>query len=575
MMNRFVHTILAFLCVSLVFGQERGADATIISDSDRSVEESSRISVRPRMIDTTLSAPTVRYPFLALKAATSFEVDEIQPATLRHRPQLSKLYNGYVKAGGGNRLMGLGEVYYNSLRSRRMNWGVHAKHLSEWGQISDYAPSMYDRSSIKGFIDMDERRYSYGGQINYMNQGLHYYGFQDPDASRDSIRQRFNSVGFSGYYASHKKDTNVLNYRVGLAYNYFTDRSPEEDTLSAWRARENYVSVTSNWQYNSSNNVFLSNLNADLDFHYNDYRYGVQGDSINPLDTGIVSSNTVVQFRPMSYLYGKGEKLQAHLGLELTMNFHWDNSAYIFPIAEVRYSLFDDLFIPYAKLDGGLQQQRFASLTRTNEFLSSNIFLDNMQQYNFSFGIKGTLSKHMSFNVFGSLSQNNNMALFVNDTLNSSGNQFRVVYDDVSFFKMGGSLSYQKDETLKIDAVANYYNYSPSNFPHAWNLPELEFILRGKYNIVDKLFLSLDFTLETGRTARAFDASLSNVTDHGDFLSTPLGVIADANLGAEYRYSKRMSFFLNFNNFAAQRYQRWFDYPVQGFQFMIGASFRF
>ena len=574
MMNKLINTILALFVVITVNAQG-GADATIISDSDRSVEESSRISERPSMIDTSLSAPTVKYPFLALKAATSFEVDEIKPATLRHRPQLSKLYNGYAKVGGGTRLMGLGEIYYNSKRSRRMNWGVHAQHLSEWGQISDYAPSMYDRSSLNGFIDMDERRYSYGGEVNYMNQGLHYYGFEDPDAPRDSIRQRFNSVGFSGYYASHKKDSNVLNYKVGLAYNYFTDRRPEEDTLSAWRARENYVSATSNWQYNSSNNVLLSNLNADLNVHFNDYRYGAEGDSISPQDTGIVSSNTLVQFRPMSYLYGKGEKLQVHFGLELAMDFHWDNSAYLFPLAELSYSLFDDLFIPYAKLDGGMQQQRFANLTRTNEFISSNIFLDNMQHYDFSFGFKGTLSKNMSFNIYGALSQNNNMALFVNDTLNSSGNQFRVVYDNISLFKMGGSLSYQQDEKLKIDAIANYYNYSPSANPHAWNLPDFEFILRGKYNVVDKLLLSLDFTLQTGRTARVFDASIPNATDHGNVLSAPLGVIADANFGAEYRYSKRTSFFMNFNNFAAQRYQRWFNYPVQAFQFMLGASFRF
>jgi hypothetical protein len=65
------------------------------------------------------------------------------------------------------------------------------------------------------------------------------------------------------------------------------------------------------------------------------------------------------------------------------------------------------------------------------------------------------------------------------------------------------------------------------------------------------------------------------VQNDDDVLSVPLGVIADANLGVEYRYSNRVSFFMNFNNFAAQRYQRWFNYPVQAFQFMLGATFRF
>jgi hypothetical protein len=47
------------------------------------------------------------------------------------------------------------------------------------------------------------------------------------------------------------------------------------------------------------------------------------------------------------------------------------------------------------------------------------------------------------------------------------------------------------------------------------------------------------------------------------------------NLGVEYRYNKRISGFIKLNNIAAQRYQKWYNYPVQGFQGMVGATFRF
>lgn len=573
-MSKVKLIILAVFSSALVIAQG-SSDATIISDSDRSVEPAARLSLRPQMIDTVLSAPDVKYPFLVLMEETSFDLDEIKPAVIRHRPQLTQLYNGYAKVGGGTRLMGLGEVYYNSVRSRKMNWGVHALHLSEWGQISDYAPSMYDRSKLDGFINVNDRRYSYGGEAHYMNQGLHYYGFENPNASRDSIRQRFNSVGASGYYASHVKDSNALNYRIGLEYNYFTDRMPDKDSLSKWRARENYVGLKTNWQYNSSNNVLLSNMQADFNVLHNDYRYGFSGDSLSALDTGLVSRNTLVQLKPMTYLYGKNEKLQVHFGLEVAFDFHNENNTSLFPLAQVSYSLFDDLFIPYARLGGGARQQRFAHLTRQNEFINSNIGLQNMRSNDLNFGIKGTLSKNMSFNVGGAFEQHRNMALFINDTLLSSGNQFSVIYDDISVFKITGSLSYQKKEELKIDGIVNYYSYSASKNPYAWNLPEFEFILRGKYNIANKLYINLDFTLETGRRALAYNENMQNVQNDDGVLSTPLGVIADANLGVEYRYTSRTSFFMNFNNFAAQRYQRWFNYPVQAFQFMLGATFRF
>jgi outer membrane receptor protein involved in Fe transport len=49
--------------------------------------------------------------------------------------------------------------------------------------------------------------------------------------------------------------------------------------------------------------------------------------------------------------------------------------------------------------------------------------------------------------------------------------------------------------------------------------------------------------------------------------------VGDFNLGAEYRYSKMLSFFVNFNNIANMRYYRWEKYPSQRFNFMAGLTF--
>ncbi|MFN6038885.1 MAG: hypothetical protein ACK452_10500, partial [Bacteroidota bacterium] len=49
--------------------------------------------------------------------------------------------------------------------------------------------------------------------------------------------------------------------------------------------------------------------------------------------------------------------------------------------------------------------------------------------------------------------------------------------------------------------------------------------------------------------------------------------IADINIGAEYRYSKFLSAFINLNNLGNFRYYRWENYPTQRFNFMVGFSF--
>ena len=49
--------------------------------------------------------------------------------------------------------------------------------------------------------------------------------------------------------------------------------------------------------------------------------------------------------------------------------------------------------------------------------------------------------------------------------------------------------------------------------------------------------------------------------------------IADINIGAEYRYTKMLSFFANFNNIGNFSYYRWDKYPTQRFNFMVGLTF--
>ena len=51
--------------------------------------------------------------------------------------------------------------------------------------------------------------------------------------------------------------------------------------------------------------------------------------------------------------------------------------------------------------------------------------------------------------------------------------------------------------------------------------------------------------------------------------------ITDINVGAEYRYNKKLSAFVRFNNIAGMRYYRWNNYPTQKFNLMGGLTFSF
>ena len=130
------------------------------------------------------------------------------------------------------------------------------------------------------------------------------------------------------------------------------------------------------------------------------------------------------------------------------------------------------------------------------------------------------------------------------------------------------------DEKLKIDGLARFNSYEMMHHAFAWNLPVLEFQLRGSYNLYDKFLLNIDGRIETGRKALVYEAGEGVLEENGQFYVN-LGSIVDFNLGVEYRYNKRITAFFQLNNIISQRYNSWYNYPVQPIQVMGGVSFRF
>ena len=565
--------LLAFIIVGFKsFAQIKQDEENILVKANRTVPEAYRIAESPKIIDTVIPQSEVEYPLLSLKYETKIILDTIEPATVKLVDKLPQLYNTYVKVGIGSTFMPLGEIYYNNARSRKYVYGGHLKHLSSFGNIKGYAPAQYDRTSLNIFGGINEKDYTARGEFINNNRGLHQYGFKNEKADRDSIQNRFNEIGAQFSFASHKKDSANLNYKVGLAYFNFHDKKSKIDSLANWRGRENYFAATSSFWYQMGKEVFA----ADFNIRYNGYKYGEKDAGLSSLDTGIIKNNTIVNLKPSITTYAMNNKLKAQVGIDITIDAQEKAKFYIYPVAEVKYSMFDDILIPYAGIKGGLKQNTFKSLSLENEFILSNVQLQNEgNTLNAFIGFKGTLTKRIAFNASASFSNHRNKALFVTDTVYATGrNQFRVIYDTMNIATIEGSISYQMSEKLKIDGVAKFFSYNAKNNSFAWNLPQFQLIARGSYNLFDKFLINLDMNYEGGRKALVYEKGTNVTLEDGQF-AQKLGFIADVNLGVEYRYNKRISAFLQFNNLAAQRYQRWYNYQVQGFQVMGGVTFRF
>lgn len=543
----------------------------------REVESAFRLRSNPKLIDTTITSTLPEYPLLSLSYATHATISPIKelPYSIKNN-RSAKLTPFYAKVGIGSQVMPLGEIYYNSIKKSNFQYGVFAKHISSFGKMRDLAPAQFDRTRSGVYGTYNAKKFSIGSDIHYNNYGFHYYGLLDTAGTVDgkSIAQRFQDAGGAMKFSLHNglRDSSKLNLDLGVHYNFFGTKKPNSDSLADWKSNEQYVAFTSKGSYKVGREVF----SIDLNMFNNNFKYGIPGDSLSAIDTGIVRNDLIIQLKPGVVTQLMNDKLRVSVGVDVTANVRSATKVYVYPHAEIKYSMFDDIFIPYIGIRGGLKQNTLRSLTSTNEFILPNAQLLNENKvFDAYAGFKGVLSQRTSFNIGASYARITNKALFVNDTLFSNRNKFSVIYDTMNIMTVEGSMSYQINEKLKIDGIGRFFSYETKSQAFAWNLPQLQFVLRGNYTLKEKFIFNLDMALETGRKALVFDSTIANVVVENGQYAAPLKTFADINLGFEYKYNKNISGFLQLNNMVANRYARWYNYPVMGFQVMGGVTFKF
>jgi hypothetical protein len=570
-MKNVMKYYLVLLCLwSTVAMSQGGGDVhEIISVAERPISPSYRITEKPTIIDTVIPIPKINYPLLMRNMETDINLNQIGASRIKIVDKLDKLYPAYIKLGLGNYTSPLAEFYYNSRRNRRTNLGVHLNHFSSWKDLPDLSPSAYDQTTGKLFGEFFTTNFKIESEIDYLNNGYHFYGITDTTDffTDDSLSNRVQGIGAAVKLSNYsRKDSAKLLWTVKSDYMLFHEFMPYWGSVDKNARNQNFM-IGADFKYKLNKNVYA----LDFDWRYNRYKYA-ELDGTMSWNDRFNERNANVHLRPTISTYG--DKWKVVYGLDLTFDFPYNvlnNVFNVVPVIEAKYSLFNDIFIPYVGIDGGVTQNTFYTLNRANPYILSGTDLLNEKLFNVYGGIKGTISKTISFNATAYVKSYKNKALFVNDTIFSDLNRFNVIYDDLSVFGVSGSMSYQKNEKLKIDAIAEYNKYTTSNEAYAWHLPEFKMTLRGSYNLFEKIYAKADFTLETGRKS---PENMFNTTDPTT-TAVDLGVIADANLHLEYRYNSRVSAFIQFNNIAGQKYSRWYKYRVQGFQVLGGITVGF
>ncbi|WP_415189791.1 TonB-dependent receptor, partial [Psychroserpens sp.] len=570
MTNKLKYIILAVvtLSVTITFAQERendsieGGTVNVVKPYTPTISDAFKIKEVPTLNDsTTINKKEIKYNIFSIPVASTFTPAKGRAATV-DKEKAVKLYDNYASLGVGSYTTILGEVYLNHAISRTERVGGYLSHHSSAGDIEGVNfDNNFAETGLNAHYSQKLRDYSWKVEGGFQLQNFNWYGLPDQDMDTFDVGHSFYTANIGGnikFDDAVFKDGSVLFRRFG---------DDQDSGENRFLLKSGFVVPVADVVINTE--VTIDYLGGSFDKNYFD-------------DKELNYSNIIFGLAPSYQM--KQDDLTLSLGVNLVYlndTEASDGKFFIYPNITGSYRLVDELLIAYGSLEGGLNQNSYFDFAQENPFVSPTLFIvPTDQAYNASVGIKGKLSNSMSYNVNGRYLADNNRALFRSNAAIDGdaenyqfGNSFGIVYDDVKTFSIGGELNVDINRNFKLGLKADYFAYNTNNEAEAWNLPDIEASAFLDIQIDEHWFAGANLFFVGERKDVLIGAG-------GPFIlptatQVTLKSYFDANAHVGYKITDQLSAFAKANNIANQNYNLWVNSPVQGIQFLAGATYQF
>ena len=588
-------SLLVFFIATLLFfqsyGQENNKTEEIflgIGSGNRKISKIQKSSINPNHTDSITIVDEVKYYLEPKQHQVSYNIENIKPARLKITASGDKLYRGYLKAGAGAYLSPLLDFNYASKRSRDESWGFKGGTNGSFANINGMGNTKYSDLSFGGYYQKFFIDYDLWSELDYERNNYQFYGLDYQDS------QMYDFYGIDSNDSLMKESFQEADSLFKQNYDLF-DLHIKLNSLNIGRD-SNKLRVKSwidfhhlNSNYDLSENHFLIGAHSGwliLDEEFLG-TFELDINSVNAPETLIINEDNIIQssnlrnrssgiIRLNPHIYSRKNNLIVKAGLSIQANINDKAKFHIFPDLELSYSLFNNVFIPYGGWVGNVQRNTFNDIRLENPFISEDANLQNtIQKSNLFAGVRGSLSSKFTFNLSASFQKFDSMYFFTPDNISSYGNKFQMTFDNLSQTSFMGEITYQDSEKLKVSAKGEYFIYDPLNELFAWQKPEFLITLSALLDLSDKIIVKSDIYLLGKRTVFSHhEPQISSSFEDGKYVYT-LNPLIDMNLSAEYRYNKKVSGFIQFNNFIGRKYQYWSNFPVQSINILGGVTFSF
>ena len=489
-----------------------------------------------------------------------------------------RIFNNFVALGYGNYASPYTEMYFHYNSKFENDFGLHFKYSGSQENLrNSVLNSTFSNIETTVFYSQNDRFYKWKTYLSVNRNSYNWYGLPDLNFSPLAIgqieeQQNYNQFNLGGEISFEDSKIEIVKFDL----QYFTD---------AWNSSELYADGLAifkfpvDFLFRNSNEISIS-----TQMEYLRGRFQQSYSSNAPLDHHFLTLNASPRYK---FKWGP---IAIDLGTKLFLSFDIENDLQhflVYPDVNVQFPIVKDFVSVYGGISGGLTTNNFASFTEQNPYVSPTLFMTQTNQKYHAFGgIKALATNDVSVHLGISRKNEEDKPLFTRNnsksdgattSLNGSdlkgfeyGNSFSVIYDDVITMTFAGELAYEASKYVSVSTSLRYHVFDTRNSAEAWNLPNTEASILAKFKKKNWY----------GSASINYFGDRKDALYSGIYPSNTIGIqtiagLVDANLNGGYHFNDQFTVFVKINNFINGKYQQFANFDVQGFQAILGLSYKF
>ena len=484
--------------------------------------------------------PKMNYTVPSQNLFYAYQPISLRPLALQQDTNLYLGIRNYIKLGYGNYSTPYVNAGFSFGDGKKMVVNLYANYISSKGKIAnqDYTQLQIKANAI--FFTPKNEVYV-GAQLSQNNNYLYGYNHSLYTFKKDSVRQQFQDLVLTGGVRNTTSGEYGISYNPNITVINFTNKNKvNESTVIA------NTPITKTF-----GDAFMLKIDAKAD---------ITSYTTKNLASNIKFSNNVFQIAPSIAI--SSPRFSINAGIVPT----WNNGVFVWlPNVFAEAQVKEKTFLIQAGWIGRYTKNTYRNLTALNPFLTTIPFQKNTKEIEYYGGIKATVGKHFSFNLKGGIVSFNDMPLFINDTA-TDNKAFNISNEkSVQSLRIHGDLSFinQDKFTLTAGLTFNGYTLLQSN-AKAWNTVPMEITSSLRWWAFKQVLLKADLYAFSG----------GNYLTKGNKAQSFSGG-TDISVGAEFKVNNRFSAWIDINNIANQKYQRWHAYEVYGLNVLGGIRVSF